>query len=40
MSLCWIEFVIFKVFFNADITTRVNGEYPWDHHQNIKGLAI
>jgi len=33
VSLGWIEFVIFTVFFNANITTRVDGENLWDHQQ-------
>jgi len=39
VPLGWIEFVIFTISFNANITTRVNGDYLWGRHSNIKGLA-
>ncbi len=32
MSLGWIEFVVFTVFYNADITTLVNEENLWGRH--------
>ena len=39
MPLGWIEFIVFTMTFNANITTRVNGEFLWGRHNNIKGLA-
>ena len=38
MPLGLIEFIVFTMVFNANITTRVNGENLWDHHTKYKPL--
>ena len=34
MSLCWIEFVVFTIVFDANIAIRVNEEFLWGRHQD------
>jgi len=40
MSLGRIEFVIFTILFNANITRRVNEEFLWGRQKNLRVIVI
>ena len=40
MSFGWIEFVIFTMVFNANITRRVDEEFLWGRQKNLRVIKI
>jgi hypothetical protein len=40
VSFGWIEFVIFTMVFNANITRRVNEEFLWGRQKNLRVIVI